>query len=116
MFKKTRTLLNELDCQACGRMLEISTKGICAPSCDSEYRLDDEIQVELSEAESEINRLRVEVERLKPYAEIGQKIEWAKENKMPFVGGKIALFDSDFKRLDEMYETVKRIKMEDSHA
>jgi hypothetical protein len=59
--EKVRKLLDGLDCQACGRHAEISTKGICAPSCGSKYRLDDEI--------------KAEIEEIKRLAEIGAMVE-----------------------------------------
>ncbi len=40
---------------------------------------------ELNKAEAELTHLRVEVERLKPLAEIGEAMKWATEHKIEFV-------------------------------
>ena len=61
--KKTRQLLDELDCQACGYAKEMLEKGFCFHSCEDNYRLEDELEVELTE-----------LERL---AEIGKALERA---------------------------------------
>ena len=49
--EKTRQLLDELDCKACGYAKEMLEKGFCFHSCEDHYRLDDEIEVELTELE-----------------------------------------------------------------
>ena len=61
--EKTRQLLDELDCQACGYAKEMLEKGLCFHSCEDHYRLEEEIETELTE-----------LERL---AEIGQATEIA---------------------------------------
>lgn len=66
--EKTRKLLDELNCQACGYAKEMLEKGFCYHSCEDHYRLEDEIEAELAE-----------LERL---AEIGNVVEALFENKV----------------------------------
>ena len=69
--EKTRQLLDELDCQACGYAKEVLEKGFCFHSCEDYYRLEDEIEVELTE-----------LERL---AEIGRAFEKALKEEYGFI-------------------------------
>ncbi len=48
--EKTRKIAQN-NCSMCGRAVEIMEKGICAFDCRQEFKLDDEIEKELTELE-----------------------------------------------------------------
>lgn len=95
--EKTRTLLNALECQACGRHAEIPTKGICAPSCAAEYRLDDEIEKELSELEAKATKWDM--------------IQWAVDKEAEFIDLGMCgthLKREDLEKLEKLFEESER--------
>ena len=91
---KTRELLDELDCQACGYAKEMLEKGFCCHSCEDHYRLEDEIEVELTE-----------LERL---AEMGKIVEALFDNKVNLLvnpewcHGELESYDNSIKSIKDL--------------
>lgn len=61
---KTRELA-KYNCSMCGRAQEIMDKGICAPSCVQEFKLSEEIDIELTNIETLAEWRNKSIDKLK---------------------------------------------------